>query len=656
MMVSLLTIIFYTVVSDKKSGDNGEAAQTFMDMLLFENQIPFFVLFELHKLKQDKDDDAKLLMELIELVKNCYESQVRKLTQPLLPCKYTPEKLPKHLLEVVHSLCVPTRSVPTRSDEGCTGQIHTATGLEKYGVRFNNTGELHSLFDMDINWCTMKIRCFRIDDFTETFLRNMIAYEEQSDFASKYFTDFVLIMSHLIKTPEDANLLCDLVQLFSQLIVKDNTSSLSTLSTLSGVIKKQEVPEENQTHNIGKYISRVPEALSKTNPSAYKPKLISIGPYYRIQEPGSENSIKRYFQEGFFGNTEGLEERCQVLLTSFVDKARSCYACSTKNISDVRLVEMLMGDGCFILQFLKSVKDKKSSDNGKEAQTFMEKERKVAQTLNDMLLLENQIPFFVLFELHKLKQDKGDDVALLKELIELVKNCYGSQVRKLTQPLLPNKYKPQSLPKHLLEVVHSLCIPTNTTRSDEYDEEYGVVLQQINTATELKNVGVSFQKIEEVDRSLFGIDFNWWGTMKIRCFRIDDFTETFLRNMIAYEQHSDLVAFKYFTDFVLFMSHLIHTPEDAKLLCGKGIIANFKTTDDKEKVFSQLLVGVDTSSTSTLSTLSGVINKVSQHCEKPLKILIGMSRQYLTDSPLAPILSIVAVIAALVTVVHYIKS
>nr|GLL43650.1 putative UPF0481 protein At3g02645 [Ipomoea trifida] len=568
-------------------------------------------------------------------------------------CKYKPENLPKYLLEVVHSLCIP----PTRSDEYCglvLKQIKTATELEKDGVSFEKNNGEHTLFDIHFKEGMMKIRGFKIDEFTETFLRSMIAYEKHPDVASKPFTDFVLFMTKLINTPKDAELLCEIIGNFHGTNREQLFSELLGGSTFSGVIKKQEVQEENQSHNIGKYISRVPKALSKTNPSAYKPKLISIGPYYLIQEPGSENSIKRYFQEGFFGNTDRLEERCRVLLTSFVDKARSCYAGSTKNITNARLVETLMRDGCFILQFLKSVKDKKSSDNGRVAQTFMENERKVAQTLKDMLLLENQIPFFVLFELHKLKQDKGDDVAFLKELIELVKNCYESQVRKLTQPLLPNKYKPQSLPKHLLEVVHSLCIPTNTTRSDEYDEECGLVLQQINTATELEKDGVSFQKIEEVHRSLFDIDFNW-GTMKIRCFRIDDFTETFLRNMIAYEQHSDL-AFKYFTDFVLFMSHLIHTPEDAKLLCGKGIIANFQTTDDKEKFFSQLLVGVDTSSTSTLSTLSGVINKVSQHCEKTLEKWMGMLRQYLTNSPWTPIIGIVAVIAALVTIVHYIKS
>nr|GMD81721.1 putative UPF0481 protein At3g02645 isoform X2 [Ipomoea batatas] len=555
---------------DYANTSNGRVAQTLIDILLLEKQVPFPVLFELHRLKHGNGDDVSLLEALIQLVKNCFEIEVGKLT-PLnadpCKCKYKPENLPKYLLEVVHSLCIP----PTRSDEYCglvLKQIKTATELEKDGVSFKKNNGEHTLFDIHFKEGMMKIRGFRIDEFTETFLRSMIAYEKHPDVASKPFTDFVLFMTKLINTPKDAELLCGIIGNFHGTNREQLFSELLGGSTFSGVMKKQEVPEENQTHNIGKYISRVPEVLSETNPSAYKAKLISIGPYYRIREPGSENSIKKHFQKGFFGSTVGLEEQCREKLTSFVDQARSCYTDSTKDMSNVGFVEMLMIDGCFILQFLKSVKDKKSSDNGIEAQTFMEKERNVVQTLKDMLLFENQIPFYVLFELHKLKLDKGDDVALLMDLIELVKNCYESQVRKLTQPRLPCccKYNPEKLPKHLLEVVHSLCVPTRS------DEGCTGLVSQINTATELEKYGVSFKKRGEA-------------------------------------------------------------------------------TNDKEKFFSQLLVGVDTSSTSTLSTLSGVINKVMLHCDSPPEMWMGKLIQDLINSPWTPIIGIGAAIAMIVGIV-----
>nr|GMD75590.1 UPF0481 protein At3g47200-like [Ipomoea batatas] len=647
---------------------NGKVAQTLIDMLLLENQIPFSVLVQLHKLKPNKgDDDVALLEELIELVKNCYEIQVGKLT-PLnahpCKCKYKPENLPKHLLELVHSLC--------GSHEYCglglQQQTRTATELKNSGVSFEKNDEKHSLFDIRFKEDTIKIRGFKIDEFTETFLKSMIAYEQHPDNdAFKYFTDFVLFMNKLIDTPNDAKLLCEIignfgtnkVLLFSELCGGIKASSTSTFS---GVTNKQEggdyvidITVDNQTKNGDEYIiPRVAEALSKTNPSAYKPMLISIGPYYRKPEPGSENDIKKEFQEGFLGNTKGLKEKCREKLANIVGKARSYYSTdSTKDMSNEEFVEMLMVDGCFILQFLKSVKDKKCKE------TFMKDEKKVAQTLRDMILLENQIPFFVLVELHKLKQqDKVDEVALRKALMELVVNCYESQVSKLT-PLLPCKF--EELPKHLHEVIYRHCIPTNTTRSEEDDQGHGYVMKQINTATELEKTGISFQKIEEVRSSLFDIDFKR-GTMKIRCFRIDDFTEPFLRNMIAYEQHSNLAS-NHFSDFVLFMSHLINTSEDVKLLRGKGILAglinrseantNLSNPLNLENIFSQLPVGINTSTTSTLSTLSGVINKVSLHSEKPLEIWMGKLRQVLQNGPWTPMVGIVTLIATIFSIVHY---
>ncbi|XP_019180263.1 PREDICTED: putative UPF0481 protein At3g02645 [Ipomoea nil] len=282
----------------------------------------------------------------------------------------------------------------------------------------------------------------------------------------------------------------------------------------------------------------------------------------------------------------------------------------------------------------------------------MKNEWKVAQTLSDMLLFENQIPFFVVFELLKLKRDKSDAATLLKELLELVKNCYMNQVHKLTLiHALPScKYNPENLPKHLLEVVHSCCMPTNITTTDE--DFTGFVSKQMKTATELEQYGVSFKKSGKV-HSVFDMDFNR-GIMKIRCFRIDDFTETLLRNMIAYEQHYDL-AIKYFSDFVLFMSHLIHTPEDAKLVCGSGIIVNFQATG-MEQLFSELRLGINTSTTSTLATLSGVINNVNQYCEMPWNNWMRMLRQDLVNSAWKPILANAGVISISLGIAVYIKT
>lgn len=71
--------------------------------------------------------------------------------------------------------------------------------------------------------------------------------------------------------------------------------------------------------------------------------------------------------------------------------------------------------------------------------------------------------------------------------------------------------------------------------------------------------------------SLFDIKFNK-GLMEIPSFKSDDSTETFLRNLIAFEQHYSHVNPKYFTDYTTFMDQLINTQKDVNLLRLKGII------------------------------------------------------------------------------------
>uniref|UniRef100_A0A0V0GNA9 Putative ovule protein n=1 Tax=Solanum chacoense TaxID=4108 RepID=A0A0V0GNA9_SOLCH len=54
----------------------------------------------------------------------------------------------------------------------------------------------------------MTIPCFLVIDGTETVLRNLIAYEQQSsDVDPKYFSDYTTFMNHLIDSDKDVNLL-----------------------------------------------------------------------------------------------------------------------------------------------------------------------------------------------------------------------------------------------------------------------------------------------------------------------------------------------------------------------------------------------------------------------------------------------------------------
>ncbi|KAH0781620.1 hypothetical protein KY290_001218 [Solanum tuberosum] len=67
----------------------------------------------------------------------------------------------------------------------------------------------------------------------------------------------------------------------------------------------------------------------------------------------------------------------------------------------------------------------------------------------------------------------------------------------------------------------------------------------------------------------------------LKCYDDIEDLETILRNLIAYEQQSSDVQYKYFTDFAAFMDHLIDSEKDVSLLRQKGIIENWMG-EDKE--------------------------------------------------------------------------
>ncbi|WMV23173.1 hypothetical protein MTR67_016558 [Solanum verrucosum] len=93
-----------------------------------------------------------------------------------------------------------------------------ATELSEAGVSFakvsfinknkDNIGDMTNLLDIKFEKGLMEIPCFRVKDDTETVLRNLIAYEQQSfDVHPTYFSDYTTFMNHLIDSDKDVNLL-----------------------------------------------------------------------------------------------------------------------------------------------------------------------------------------------------------------------------------------------------------------------------------------------------------------------------------------------------------------------------------------------------------------------------------------------------------------
>jgi hypothetical protein len=166
-------------------------------------------------------------------------------------------------------------------------------------------------------------------------------------------------------------------------------------------------------------IYRVPKLLRKVNEEAYTPKLISIGPFhhYRKELRDMEMHKLRYFKK-FLDRTGKSEEDLRKIIEDDEKKIRLCYSedCSLDNGN---FVKMVLLDAIFIIELFLKVK-RKREDEEKEEEEYEEKEEEEYEENEeeedyilrkkwlangiyyDLLLLENQLSFFVLEKLYKL--------------------------------------------------------------------------------------------------------------------------------------------------------------------------------------------------------------------------------------------------------------
>lgn len=143
-------------------------------------------------------------------------------------------------------------------------------------------------------------------------------------------------------------------------------------------------------------IYRVPEPLRSINPEAYTPTLISIGPLHSGRKDLMANSHKPIFLQNFLNLTNLPLDTIIETVKILEEQARCCYAESIE-MNNNEFVELLVLDGCFVVMYIiTSQFSELRSPNTPKLLRFWD------QTFCDLLLLENQLPFFLLQSLYDL--------------------------------------------------------------------------------------------------------------------------------------------------------------------------------------------------------------------------------------------------------------
>lgn len=150
------------------------------------------------------------------------------------------------------------------------------------------------------------------------------------------------------------------------------------------------------------FIFKVPELLRSKNEKAYTPDKISIGPiHYKKPALETMETIKWRYLFALLNRKPNLEaslDKCVKALRELEHRARRCYGENIKLNSD-EFVQMMLLDCSFIIElFLKyAIKGLRRRND-----PIFSVYGRLFELRCDLLLLENQMPFFVLHQMFEI--------------------------------------------------------------------------------------------------------------------------------------------------------------------------------------------------------------------------------------------------------------
>ncbi|XP_008781329.2 UPF0481 protein At3g47200-like [Phoenix dactylifera] len=406
-------------------------------------------------------------------------------------------------------------------------------------------------------------------------------------------------------------------------------------------------------------IHRVPLNIRKGDTNAYEPKILSIGPYHRGDQKlqAMEVHKMRYLRELLGSNLEANITKCVEKIKKLEKEARRCYS-EIIELGSKEFVEMMLLDGCFIIQFLiQRNQPEESKQKRRQAGDPIYVVSWMSPLIrHDLLMLENQIPFIILKAIFDVVQSSRQETP---SLMELALN-YITHGRVISRPIYP------SPPHHLLHLFHLFhsCVltpprppastsdhplvkfflkfmPQRRTPSDIHFTEERTP-RTIPCASELREAGVRFE-MKESD-SFLDVTFSN-PVLQIPLLSVGNSLNPLLRNLIAFEQCCP-DACSYFTSYAVLMDDLINTPRDVAILHSRGIVENKLGSDeDVALLFNRLMTHVTFTADSNI--YAELFKQVNAHCGSKLnKWRAKLVREYFSNP--WSIISLLAAIALLV--------
>lgn len=162
-------------------------------------------------------------------------------------------------------------------------------------------------------------------------------------------------------------------------------------------------------------IFRVHKGLHHVNEKAYTPMLVSIGPYHHGHPKllPMEKHKECYLELLLQRNNQRKEEYLDSM-KKLEERARKYYASPIDHLNSDEFVKMMLNDACLVIEFLVGIHEyflvrhqHQLRQQGQRLQgvsdnTIVKVSWMRMHICHDLMLLENQLPFFVLSEFYSM--------------------------------------------------------------------------------------------------------------------------------------------------------------------------------------------------------------------------------------------------------------
>ncbi|XP_054817274.1 UPF0481 protein At3g47200-like isoform X1 [Prosopis cineraria] len=387
-------------------------------------------------------------------------------------------------------------------------------------------------------------------------------------------------------------------------------------------------------------IYRVPPMIRHLKRQAYTPQVVSIGPFHhgdkrlKDMERHKEIVFKRF-----------VEKSAMVDLDTLVNfakqselKVRASYS-ENINLSKKDLVKLILVDAAFIIELFR-MSYERVPEIFKDAKLSQLKLREAVYL--DLLLLENQLPFFFLEELFNIAFPIDLSVDC-RSFLELTYSYFCSGNIQSLEPHSNIRIK------HFTDLLRLFYLPERKSIRHGFKGDRSDFPSY--SANELQEAGVKLKK--STSKCLLNLKFSR-PVLEIPQIHVDDATETLFRNMIALEQcHYPYES--YFVDYIFALDCLVNTNKDVEVLTHKKIIENWLgDADEVAALFNGLGKNIGSSDFSVeyLDTWRRLNKFYQDPCHKRLATL----RRDYCNTPWRTVASIAGIILLILTIIQTIFS